>query len=416
LKHVTPPIEISPVVMIQQQMKLRRVNMVIQQAGLKIKLNQEILDRQEQCNRKALVVREIENRFAKATICEEVKSKVKLVKAQSTKVKYNNVVKELEQRYRYKEIVKEIKVRQKQIFWKGQTCIIIKQGGNKIRVNQEIRSIARQKFLKKQINTLIKQGGLKSRVQKEIRHLRRIAALKRQKELKAKVNKVIRAMARAQKEERLMNIIVNQSNWKAICNEEIREGLGHPLCPVRKVQPKQMQMSQDIRESNDSVATWLDTMSDDSEDFVSDEGIAIMKLVESVTRVSETREKQEKVIRKLTQEITQQRADFVALNKRVVDDKKQLYRKLEDLMHENELLKKTLMKQTIEEKLMKSLAEARMKNTYYQNHRQIQQTPMLYQEMQELGSRKMAGTTKSFRFQEGSFKQREAIPGIQPLL
>merc|ERR1719204_358397 len=98
LKHVTLPIEISPVVMIQQQMRLRRVNMVIQQAGLKIKLNQEILDRQAQCNRKALVIREIENRFAKATVCAEVRSKVKLIKARSTTVNYNNVVKELEQR------------------------------------------------------------------------------------------------------------------------------------------------------------------------------------------------------------------------------------------------------------------------------------------------------------------------------
>merc|ERR1719391_1908169 len=116
-----------------------------------------------------------------------------------------------------------------------------------------------------------------------------MAALKRQKELKAKVNATIRAIAKAQKEERLMR---NQTNLKVICNEEIREGVVLHRHPTREVQPKQMQMSQENKETDDSVPTWPDTMSDDSENFISDEGIAIMKLVESVTRVSETREKQ----------------------------------------------------------------------------------------------------------------------------
>merc|ERR1719494_1725047 len=92
---------------------------------------------------------------------------------------------ELRQRFRYREMTKEIKTRQKAIFWKKSTCTIIKQGGNKILVNNEIRAIARQKYLKKQINIIIRQGGLKSRVQKEIRQIRRIIELKEQQTLKA---------------------------------------------------------------------------------------------------------------------------------------------------------------------------------------------------------------------------------------
>merc|ERR1719184_507969 len=145
--------------------------------------------------------------------------------AGSAKVHYRHVIQELEQRYRHKEIVKEIKTRQKQIFWKGQTCIIIRQGGNKIRVNKEIRSLARQKYLKKQINTLIKQGGLKARLQKEIRQMRKIALFKRQRCLKAKVNTVIREMAKARGKETFAGSSVKQPIWKAKCTREIQKGV-----------------------------------------------------------------------------------------------------------------------------------------------------------------------------------------------
>merc|ERR1712096_186779 len=120
------------------------------------------------------------------------------------------------------------------------------------------------------------------------------------------------------------------------------------------------------------------------------------------------REKQDKVIRKLTAEITQQRADFVELNNRVVSDKKQLYRKLEELMNENEQLSKTFMRQMKEERLQKSFQEAR-KEKNYQIHRQHQQTPTLYQEMQESATSKLSGEGKLLSCQNGLFNQSEAI-------
>merc|ERR1719184_43778 len=154
---------------------------MIRQAGLKIKLNSEIIHRRKQCSRKDIIVGEVD-------ISDKARLQARKMEKLPAKVTYTQVIKELEQRWRHRDIVKELKMRQKQIFWKGQCCIIIRQGGNKIRVNKEIRSIARQKSLKKQINTIIKQGGLKCGVQKEIRHLRKVAAFRKQKQLKAKVN------------------------------------------------------------------------------------------------------------------------------------------------------------------------------------------------------------------------------------
>merc|ERR1719397_1049854 len=343
LNHVPWPIEISPIVLLKQQINLTKVNTVIQQAGLKVKLNQEIVDSHKLHSRRAFAIREMEMRLTKRCINAKFQSQEM---AESAKVYYRHVVQELEQRYRHKEIVKEIKTRQKQIFWKGQTCIIIRQGGNKIRVNKEIRSIARQKYLKKQINTLIKQGGLKSRLQKEIRQMRKIALVKRQRGLKAKKN----------------------------------------------------------RERGESVRNFVNTMENDCRHPISRERIATQKLVESVIRVSEARKKQEKVIRSLTQEITQQRADFEALNKRVVDDKKQLYRMMEDLMRKNEMLKKTLVE------LGKVALRADGKQ---QKHCQAQQSPMVYQEKQEFASTKLSVGRKSFGYHHGPLKLRAVIPEVQ---
>jgi len=411
LNHVSQPIEISSVVTIKQQMQLRRVNTVIKQAGLKVRLNQEIIHYEHGSGR-ALAIREIEKRFAATSINSEVRSKVM---SRSARTDYNHVIQELEQRYRHREIVKEIKTRQKQIFWKSQTCIVIRQGGNKIRVNKEIRSIARQKRLKTHINTLIKQGGLKSRVQKEIRQLRKIALLKRQKVLKAKVNSTIREVAKARKAKRTVRTVIKQTSLKTKCNEEIRRGLDHPLRQVRTTQFQRWVASQEV-DSNKTVPTWPDIMADDWETPISDESIAVMKLVESVTRVSETREKQDKVIRKLTQEITQQRMDFIALNKRVVDDKRNLYRELEELRLENEKLTQTLKNQADDEKLRKSFMENQKTYKNNQKHRQQQQTHMLHQETQEVASMKSSVKWSSLRSQEGPFKPRQVISQIPRLL
>jgi len=412
LNHVLWPTEISPVVMVKQEINLRKVNTVIHQAGLKVKLNQEIVDRHNLCSRRALAIREMEKRSAKRCTRAEFRSKVK---ARSPNANYSLLVQELKQRYRHKEIVKEIKTRQKQIFWKSQTCIIIRQGGNKIRVNKEIRSIARQKHLKNQINTLIKQGGLKSRLQKEIRQLRKIALLKRQKDLKAKVNAVILKMAKSREEKRFVRVSTKQTNLKAKRDVEVRQGWNHPLHHGQTRLSQSWIESQENIESDKSVQilTLTDTMADDRELPISCEKIAVMKLVESVIRVSDARQKQEKVIRNLTQEITQQRADFEALNKRVVDDKKQLYRMLEDQMRENEMLKKTLAKQTNGGKLRKVLLDQPKTNEKDEKHRQHQQSPAHYQEEQELVSTKVSGEEIFLSHHDCSFKQRAVIPEVR---
>merc|ERR1719445_1055981 len=53
----------------------------------------------------------------------------------------------------------------------------------------------------------------------------------------------------------------------------------------------------------------------------SEKGLAVMKLVESVTKVSERKDKQEKRIRGLTTEIQQQKEDFEKFSERMVTDK-----------------------------------------------------------------------------------------------
>merc|ERR550539_2299022 len=228
LRKVPKPVEFSPVTIIKQQLHKKRVNTVVRQAGLKIELNQELLDRQATCTRKQRVTEEIKVRARKVKLCREVRRSAHhtlrshVEQWRQTQKNYRMCVGEFQQRCRHLQVVNEIKVRQKQVHWKHQTCIVIKQGGNKIRVNKEIRSIARQKYLKKQINTLIKQGGLKSRVQKEIRQLRMIADIHRQKELKRKVNIAIKQIAQAKINKRRVNCVVKQTGLKARCNQQIR--------------------------------------------------------------------------------------------------------------------------------------------------------------------------------------------------
>merc|ERR550539_1269788 len=228
LRKVPKPVEFSPVTIIKQQLHKKRVNTVVRQAGLKIELNQELLDRQATCTRKQRVTEEIKVRARKVKLCREIRRRAHhtlrahVEQWSETQKNYRMCVGEFQQRCRHLQVVNEIKVRQKQVHWKQQTCIIIKQGGNKIRVNKEIRGMARQRFLKKQINTLIKQGGLKSRVQKEIRNLRLISEVRRQKDLKRKVNIAIKQIAQAKINKRRVNCVVKQTGLKARCNQQIR--------------------------------------------------------------------------------------------------------------------------------------------------------------------------------------------------
>merc|ERR1711920_959351 len=288
------------------------------------------------------------------------------------------VLTEFNQRWRHAEVMQEIRTRQKQIFWKQQTCIIIKQGGHKVRVNKEIRSIARQKFIKKQINTLIKQGGIRSRLMKEIRQLRMISQLKKQRELKAKVNLAIRQMAEATDNKRKICTVIKQTGLKAICNREIRrqcyrlrscavpQSMQRQVIVQRSQQPKQ-QLASIVQ-----VASQLQKLAD---------------------KLDEHNEKQEGRIRSLTAEVQQQKADFNALVSRMVDDKNKLYQEFDVLMRENQILKDNLRIQEENRKLMviqKSKAQVVGNANGPNRHRQLQQTSIFYQEMQELGKSKVA--------------------------
>merc|ERR1712060_832649 len=117
---------------------------------------------------------------------------------------------------------KEIKTRQKQIFWKKQTCIIIKQGGFKVCVNNEIKSMAKQKYMREEINAIIKQEGLKSDVLKSIRQLRLIADLKKQRDLKAQIVLSIKQIGKAYEDKRRVCAVIKQTGLKAKINREIR--------------------------------------------------------------------------------------------------------------------------------------------------------------------------------------------------
>jgi len=396
--------------------------MVIKQAGRKIALNKEILQRQAQCNRKAMVITEIKCRVARVKICAEVRSKGRSVLrgevARKTEVARHHkmVMTEFKQRWRHAE---EIRMRQKQIFWKQQTCIIIKQGGHKVRVNKEIRSIARQKCIKKQINTLIKQGGIRSRLMKEIRQLKMISELKKQKELKAKVNLTIRQMAKAVENKRKVCAVIKQTGLKAICNREIR-GQKFTLRSHRAHQMTQRQASHGVQSENRNIRSQQpkQQMASDVQIRVQCEQLEHLQLnrpkintnkrrrrgdlmqqqlQKLADKLEEHNEKQEGKIRSLTAEVQQQKADFNALVSRMVDDKNKLYQELDVLMRENQILKDNLRIQEEESsKLMvmpKSQVQVVGKTNGYNGHRQLQQTPIFYQEMQEMGKSRAATNT-----------------------
>jgi len=124
---------------------------------------------------------------------------------------------------------------------------------------------------------------------------------------------------------------------------------------------------------------------------VSEKGIAIMKLVDSVMKESEIRKEQDIKIRELNVEIVQQRKDFKALTARVVDDKNNLYQELEKLKLENEYLTFDLEKQEKEEKLIamrNTRARLAKRAKRIRNQPQKQQIPVFYQEMKEFGKGK----------------------------
>jgi len=406
-RHVAWPVEISPLVAVKQHINHKKVIMVIKQAGRKIALNKEILQRQAQCNQKEMVLTEIKCRFARTKINEEIRTKGRSVlrgeaarKAEVAKY-HKMVVTEFKQRWRHAEVMQEIRTRQKQIFWKQQTCIIIKQGGHKERVNKEIRSIARQKCIKKQINTLIKQGGIRSRLMKEIRQLRMISELKKQKELKAKVNLTIRQMAKAVENKRKVCAVIKQTGLKAICNRQIRrKQFRLRLCPIPVIIQRQAsersQRSQQRKQQVPSVVQFgvqyekLEHLQITRPKINSNRrrrhaSLMQQQLHKLADKLEKHNEQQEGQIRSLAAEVRQQKADFNALVSRMVDDKNKLYQELDILMRENQILKENVHEKRELMVMQKSQVQVAGKTVSSNRHRQLQQTPIFYQEMQEMG-------------------------------
>jgi len=291
---------------------------------------------------------------------------------------------ELKQRQRHNEVVKEIKTRAKQIALKQNTCMIIKQAGHKIRVNNDILAIGRQKYLKKQINIVIRQGGLKARIQKEIRQLRVVAKMITQKKLKAQVNLSIRQIAKAHIHKRRVCMVLKQTGLKAKCNMEIRRY--HNLLRQGPTFSLKVQSESDKQIDNGDSRVFDDKDSVYG-DSVSKKGIAVMKLVDCVTKANKLKEQQDRDIRALTAELIQQKVDFAALTKRFIEDKHKLYEKMENLKEENASLVQILAKKEKEELVMamQKAHEKVMKRQSYNTQRQ--QAPQFYQEMQEFNIR-----------------------------
>merc|ERR1719343_1268022 len=97
---------------------------------------------------------------------------------------------------------------------------------------------------------------------------------------------------------------------------------------------------------NDSV---FDDMDGSYGDAVSQKGIAVMKLVETVTVASEARDQQEKDLMILRAKVEQYKDDFERLNERLVQDKVELFEQMEELRRENEMLRAKMMNKAKQE-------------------------------------------------------------------
>jgi len=81
-------------------------------------------------------------------------------------------------------------------------------------------------------------------------------------------------------------------------------------------------------------------------DAVSEQGIAVMKLVEKISSATEFNEQQNRDVRMLQATLSQTKMDFGKLNARLVSDKYQLFEELDKLRKENvSLLKEVAMKE-----------------------------------------------------------------------
>lgn len=191
-------------------------------------------------------------------------------------------------------------------------------------------------------------------------------------------------------------MVIKQSGLKARCNKEIRSQDVHllPLHSQQQAMPlKHESLQQKQMESEGEQPDAFDDMDTVYGSKVSRKGLEVMKLVQRLHEGSRVKEQRDKEIRDLTAFLTQQRADFEALTKRVVDDKDRLYQQIENLKRENTMLREMMVKQSRQAKGMDSKRQKKVIKR--------QQVSQIYQEMQEFVRGK---TLRGSKIQQGQIE------------
>lgn len=336
----------------------KQTTMIIAQGGRKLRVNRVIKDIGRQRRRKLQVLQMIRTGGMKARVCREIR--------QIGYVAY----------------------------MKNQVCIQIKQTGFKARVNKCIAELGRTRMLKKRVNTVIKQTGLKAKVNRDIRthnyaKLRTyvpkpavnyddlINSFRPRSQARAwwempSSSRGIGASAGAKElPAPAFSFSLSEPVWNEIPaptpprvrRDMIHMQLSRPTIPSGNRRSRSHH--RDIRKEGDDPhivdfpltlenfqmddrETWRHTMNvtglwDDLEypygDAVSEKGIAVMKLVEKISTVSEAKERNERDIRLLRAKLNQYKIDFRKLNERLVQDKFALFEELEKLRSENQTLR-----------------------------------------------------------------------------
>merc|ERR1719173_380467 len=196
------------------------------------------------------------------------------------KSKHKAKIEELKQRVRHREVVKEINTRQKQIFWKHQTCIFIKQAGYKYRMVEQIKKIAHKKWVQ-QMRALTQKGCGKLSLKEELE--RRLGAKRRAKEeLKAKQQEH-EQWHRQKKVVKEIKMRQKQIFWKEQCCIFIKQA-GH------KYRMTKLQTRKGLKAKGIIAHPRVH-----GEEHKPGKSHEIVKFAELVSRLSETSDKQEHV-------------------------------------------------------------------------------------------------------------------------
>merc|ERR1719433_130739 len=393
------------------------------QKGLKTKVNKDLLDRAKQIYWKKQTMMIIAQGGRKIKINQIIRD---IGKQRYLKKQINILIK---QGGLKSQVCRDIRQRGYVAYLKKEVNRAIKVRGNKARVCHAIRQIAKTKMLKRHLNTIIRQTGLKAAVNHTIRCQRfnlkkpkwdledQIAAFRVRKQVRW--NRDARPWWEMPSGSSLLNA-KKPSSAPRLLSEFINEEFDHltmeratipsgqrrgrralPKRPIdanerhlakvsqcqnrssqRQVQQKQTMVenvspqkeysimiprprtNSFLEDSHESV---FDDMDGSYGDAVSQKGIAVMKLVETVTVASEARDQQEKDLMILRAKVEQYKDDFERLNERLVQDKVELFEQMEELRRENELLRAKMM--------AKAKEEGKIQRAQTLAARQVQETP-----------------------------------------